>query len=112
MGSDVAHPLREIRRRIDRERQRVALADGDVDQLEVALLSQIRQLGRGIKRRPDDGDRMGEEFDSSLPCGRSSCRLWLSRSGLRIGQESAADVVGDIAIECFVGSIEPKLPDG
>jgi hypothetical protein len=55
---------------------------------------------------------MGEELDSSLPCGRSSCRLWLRRSGLRIGQESAPDVVGDIAVECLVGSIEPKLPGG
>ena len=110
--SDITHPLRKTRCRIHGERQRVALAHRDVHKLEVALLPQIRQLGRGIKRRPDDGDRMGEELDPSLPCGRSPCRLRLSRSRLRIGQESAADVVGDIAVECFAGSIEPQLPDG
>ena len=111
MRADVAHPLREIRRRIHRQRQGVPLAHGDVHKLEVALLSQIRQSGRGIKRGPDDGDRMGEQFDSALSGRRGSCGLRPSITGLGSGEEPAADVVRDIAVECFAGAIEPELPD-
>jgi hypothetical protein len=44
MRSDVTDPLRQIRCPIHRERQRVTLAHRDVDELEVALLAQIRTM--------------------------------------------------------------------
>ena len=96
---------------IHRQRQGVALTHGDVDELQVPLFAEVRQLAAWIERGAHDRDRMGEQLHATLAGGRRPCGLWLRRPCLRSRQESSADVVGDIAVERLVGPIEPELPD-
>ena len=53
---------------------------------------------------------MGEQLHATLAGGGGTRGLWLRRPRLRSRQESAADVVGDIAVKCLVGPIESELP--
>ena len=53
---------------------------------------------------------MGEHLHATLADGRGACGLWLRRAGLWSCQESAADVVGDVAVERLVAPIESELP--
>ena len=110
--ADVTDPRRTIGRRSHRERQRVALAHGDVDEVQVPLLAKVRQLAGRIERSTDDRDRIREQLHAPLTDRRRPCGLRLWRPGLRSGEESAADVVGNIAVQRLTGPIEPALADG
>jgi hypothetical protein len=53
---------------------------------------------------------MGEHLDAALAGCRCPRGLRLRRPGLGGSEESAADVVGDLAVERLAGPIEPELP--
>ena len=108
--ADVADPRGEIRCSIHSQRQHVTLAHGDVDQLQLALFPEVRQLARRIERGPYDREGMGEQLHATLARSRGPRGLRLLRSFLRSRQKSSADVVSDIAVQCLVGPIEPELP--
>ena len=107
--TDVTDRRREIRCPVDCQRQGVALTHGDVDELQVALFPEVRQPRSGIERGTHDRQRMGEQLHAALAGGGGPCGLWLGSSRLGGRQESTADVVGDIAVQCLVGAIEPEL---
>ena len=112
LGADVTHPLGQAGRRVHGKCERVAFANCDVDKLETSLRAQIRELARGIESRAHDRDWMREKLDAALPGGRRARRLWLRRAGLWRRQESAADVVRNIAVERLAAAIESQLPRG
>jgi hypothetical protein len=109
--ADVTHPRGKIGRRIHRQRQRVALTHGDVDELQVPLFAEVRHLAGRIERGAHDRERMREQLHTTLAGRRRSCWLRLRRARLRSREESAADVIGDIAVERLIRPIESELPD-
>jgi hypothetical protein len=77
VGTDVTDPRREIRGGVHCQRERVALTNRDIDQLQIPLFSKVRQLARRIERGADDRDWMGQQLHSALPRCRGSCGLRL-----------------------------------
>ncbi len=76
---DVTDPRRKIGCCVHRQRQRVALTNGDVDELQVPLFAKVRQLGGRIERGPHDRDRMGEQLHTPLARRRRPRGLRLRR---------------------------------
>jgi hypothetical protein len=77
--SDVTDPHRTIGRRSHRERQRVALTHGDVNEAQVPDLAEVRQLAGRIERSTHDRDRMREQLHTTLADRRRTCGLRLRR---------------------------------
>jgi hypothetical protein len=57
---DVTDPRGKIGCCVHGQRQRVALTDGDVDELQVSLFANVRQPGARIERSTHDRDGMGK----------------------------------------------------